>query len=78
MKIMTIRSQTQIAGFSKPLPAKLRKALASAVGFLAGPPMSERARVQYAITDFAITDAQVRKDKVQAAAWEQYSLQSGL
>lgn len=78
MQTITVHSQTKSQGFSKQLPAKLRVAMASAIGFVAGPPMSERAGVQYAITDFAITEAQVRKDKALAAAWARYSVQSGL
>ncbi len=78
MQTISIHSQTEIQGFSKLLTAKLRAAMASAVSFLAGPPMSERARVQYAITEFAITEAQVRSDKAIAAAWAQYPVQGGL
>ena len=78
MHTITVHSQTKSQGFSKQLPAKLRVAMASAIGFVAGPPMSERAGVQYAITDFAITDAQVRKDKEIAAVWAQYPLQGSV
>lgn len=75
---MTIRSQTQIAGFGKPMLTKLQDTLASIASFLAGPPMSERARLHYAITDFAITEAQVRRDKALAFAWAQYPVLGGL
>ena len=78
MQTITVHSQNKSQAFSKVLPAKLRAAMAGAIGFLAGPPMSERARVQYAITDFAITEDQVRKDMALAAARAQYSLQVGL
>lgn len=73
MQTMTTRANIFFLGFSKPLFTKFGHVMARTGSFLAGPPMSERARAQY-----AINEAQVRRDKGMGAAWAQYPVQGGI